>query len=262
MWLFPYGVLLIGLIAAIVAVNVIPRKDEANKTPHQVAEQYVDFYCKGDFGNAYRLISDEDKQHISQKDFIDSYYIGLPNSKKAIYKKRACHLKEIQTVNGTSATGTFIIKTPDFQAQEMATLDKYGFPLFVRPGAKMSESEIMATMKESLRKADNELAKTILSTAPLKILTDETGIRLVYENNTWKVFLDIEAKNESDKLFKEGQSLWENKKYIEATEKFRQALEKYPDNVSARAFIDVMNSPKYKNDFDKIMGKERDDGNK
>ncbi len=262
MWLLPTGPLIIGLIVTLVAVNIIPRKDEDSMTSSHVAEQYVDFYCKGDFGNAYRLISDKDKHRISQKEFIDSYYVGLPNSKKAIFKKRTCQLKEIQTVNDTSATGTFIIQTPDYRAQEMSTLDKFGFPVFVRAGANMAESEIIATMKESLRKADNELAKTILSTTPSKILTDEEGIRLVYENNTWKVFLDIEAKNESDKLVKEGLLLLHKRKYKEAKETFKQALEKYPDNVSAKGILDVMNSPKYKNHFDKMMGIKQNNGNK
>ena len=212
------------------------------KTPYQVAEQYVNFYCKGDFGNAYQLISDKDKQSISQKEFINSYYAGLPNSKKAIFKKRTCQLKRIKIINNTTATGAFIIQTPDYIDKEISALDKYYFLALIHPGANMTAS---------IEKVDNELANTILSTTPSQILTDDKDIHLLYENNKWKIILNIEAKNESNKLFKEGQLLWDNKKYKEAKEKYRQALEKYPNNVSARAILDVLNSPKYKKLFEK-----------
>lgn len=219
-----------------------------NKTPFYVAYQYTNLYCKGDFGTVYKLLSDKDCRNISRNAFIDYYNDGLTNSKKAIYKKRTCQLKEVKIVNDTTATGMFIIQTPDYTNTEISLFGKYYISAVAHPGANMTES--IVNMKKSIKKVDNKLANIILSTKPSKIITETKKVQLIYENHKWNIFLNIKARIESDKLVNEGDLLSSNGKYKEAKEKFKQALEMYPDNTRAKAFLNILNSSKFKKVFE------------
>ncbi len=182
---------------------------QIGSSPEYALSMYLDAFLLGNYEEAYRFISTEDKRTKNLQEYLAEQSNGVLAFAQALSSKTSYEIKEM-TLTGNQAKAKIAVTAPNFGAifiDVMGVAFKYVF------GDEENEENMVKMLEEKYR--DKELPMT----------TTIQTLDLVKENNGWKVFLDWEVKETINTTMKEAKQLEEEEKLFEAKEKYQLILE-------------------------------------
>jgi hypothetical protein len=191
-----------------------------DETPENVAKKYINELYFGSLDNAYEMLSISDKKTLEKNEFKKKFkqnpFLVTMSDRKSIDIKIIDKAADITNVEVK-------ITHPDLKPLA-GKLMKFAFA-----SAFLNDKE-----KDNLMK---EKAEKVLSTENLPNTTTTKKLRLVKENNKWRVFNDFEKQDKIEELLSSTDSLIKEKKLHAAKEEAAKILELDSEIVEAKNLV-------------------------
>lgn len=202
--------------------------------PREVLNSYLDAHLKGRSEEAYSYISSEDKKVKDLQTYIKEKKDLSNDIPFSTYLYSNCSYKIIKLDQGENdASAEVEITMPDLRVLFGPIMLS---ALTARPGSD-TEKEINAKMAKKLESGD------------VPLTTNKNTLRLLKENDGWKVFMDWKtAKIEAEKqkkigaLLAEAKKLRKAKKLNGAAQKYEEVLELDSEMVEAQTGLEETRS--------------------
>ena len=175
-------------------------------SPKDVLTKYLNSFFKGNYSQAYDLLSAKDRNFKNQKEY-ESQFNDNPFS-KILEGKISFNIKEIK-VNGDSAEATVEITAPDTRK---IVAEIMGMAFASAFGGRKDDKEMQKMVTEKFK--DKSLPKTTV-TQTWDLVKDKEG---------WRVFLNWEGQKKAVEISEQATQLENSKNFEEAKAKYQEAL--------------------------------------
>lgn len=180
--------------------------------PKDVLTKYLNSYYKGNYSDAYALLSAKDKNFKTQKEY-ESDLNDNPFF-KVFAGKITFNIKDVK-ISDNNAEATAEIKCPDFSK---IAGDLMGIAFASAFSGKNGEKEMANMIAEKFK--GKELPMTTI-TQKYDLTKDREG---------WRVFFNWEGQKKAKEIFEQASQLVKNKKYEEAKIKYQEAAAQDKNN--------------------------------
>ena len=175
-------------------------------SPKDILTKYLNSYYKGNYSDAYALLSAKDKNFKNQKEY-EAGFSDNPFT-KIFADKILFNVKDIK-VNGSNAEAKVEITYPDV-SKVMG--DLMGAAFASAFSGKKDNKEMEKIIVEKLK--DKSLPMT----------TTTQTYNLAKEKEGWRIFFNWEGQKKAKDIFEQAEQLEKNKKFEEAKTKYQEAL--------------------------------------
>ena len=174
--------------------------------PKDILTKYLNSYNKGNYGDAYALLSAKDKNFKNQKEY-EAEFSDNPYA-KIFAGKISFNVKNVN-VNGSTAEATVETTYPDLSK---AMGDLMGVAFASAFGGKKDNKEMEKMIVEKLKGKS------------LPMTTSTQKFDLVKDKEGWRVFLNWEGQKKAKEISEQAAQLEKNKKFEEAKAKYQEAI--------------------------------------
>ncbi|MBU1570588.1 MAG: hypothetical protein KKE00_08765 [Proteobacteria bacterium] len=184
--------------------------------PDDILTKYLNSRLKGNYSEAYALLSAKDKNFKNQQKF-EAEFSGNPYS-KLVADKASFNVKEIK-VNGNNADATVEMTFPDLSK---AWADLMGVAFSSAFGGTKDEKAMEKMIAEKL------MGKS------LPMTTSTQTYNLVKDKEGWRVFLNWEGTEKAVEFSKQATQLEKSNEFEKAKAKYQEALSLDKNNKTAQ----------------------------
>lgn len=175
-------------------------------SPKDILTKYLKSYVKGNYSEAYALLSTKDKNFKTQKEY-EAEFNDNPFA-KIFADKISFNVKDIKVI-GNTAEAKVETTYPDFSK---AMSDLMGAAFASAFSGKKDNKEMEKMIAEKFK--DKSLPMT----------TTTQTYNLVKDKEGWRVFLNWEGQKKAVEISEQAAQLEKNKKFEEAKTKYQEAL--------------------------------------
>lgn len=178
-------------------------------SPKEILTKYLDYSFKGNWSEAYALLSSKDKNFKSQKEYESQLKLTDNIFSKLSTDKISVKVKEIK-VSGSSAEAIVEITHPDV-AQAVADLMRITIASAFS-GKNISDKDMEKIITDKFKDKS------------LPMITETNKFNLTKDKEGWRVFLNWEGQKKAEEISKQAAQMEKSKKFEEAKAKYQEAF--------------------------------------